>query len=460
MIRLLLGLSLLSILACSTKSKECQTVFFGGEIVNPTSDYVVLYKNDNYIDSVKLDKGNRFAFNLQGIDEGLYHFNHNPEFQYLYLQEGDSVLIRLNTKEFDESLVFSGQGSDVNNFLIEMYLAHEDEESLIYDYYGLEPDEFKVKMDSLKSAKIEHLIDLSEDNQLSDKAISVAKASIAYGDFIHREKYPFKHKWKKGSEKIPELDDSFYEYRKAINFNDANLTYFRPYVHFLKYHFGNVAYETCMKNCTAKEKPTFNYLHFNKHTLKLVDSLVHENELRDILFRNIAMEYLLKEHTPSKQCESFIEKFQSLSTNDKHEKEILQLYGNIQKLQAESNLPEVSVTNFEDQKVSLKDISRKKKTVFYFWSASQKGHFKNVLRRIAKLRKKYPDYNFVGISLKTSHTQWKSMVEDYNLDTSNQYFAGNFEKLQMAMIVDNLNKCVITKDTLVVDAFANLYTSL
>ena len=66
MTRLLLSLSLLSVLACSTKSRECPSVFFGGEIVNPTSDYVVLYRNDNYIDSVKLDEGNRFAFQSSG----------------------------------------------------------------------------------------------------------------------------------------------------------------------------------------------------------------------------------------------------------------------------------------------------------------------------------------------------------------------------------------------------------
>ncbi|MEP5913204.1 MAG: transaldolase, partial [Flavobacteriaceae bacterium] len=135
MIRLLLGLSFLAILGCSEKSRDCPSVFFGGEIVNPTSDYVVLYRNDSYIDSVKLDDGNRFAFNLQAIEEGLYHFDHSPELQYLYLQEGDSILIRLNTVEFDESLVFSGQGSEINNFLVEMYLAHEKEEPLIYKLY-------------------------------------------------------------------------------------------------------------------------------------------------------------------------------------------------------------------------------------------------------------------------------------------------------------------------------------
>ena len=50
-----------------------------------------------------------------------------PSFNICILQEGDSILIRLNTKEFDESLVFSGQGSEINNFLIEMFLAHEEE---------------------------------------------------------------------------------------------------------------------------------------------------------------------------------------------------------------------------------------------------------------------------------------------------------------------------------------------
>ncbi|WP_136465642.1 TlpA family protein disulfide reductase [Flagellimonas onchidii] len=460
MIRLLLGLSLLSILACSTKSKECQTVFFGGEIVNPTSDYVVLYKNDSYIDSVKLDKGNRFAFNLQGIDEGLYHFDHSPELQYLYLQEGDSILIRLNTKEFDESLVFSGQGSEINNFLIEMFLAHEDEKPLIYEYYGLKPNEFVMKMDSLKAVKTNHLIDLSTDNQLSEKVISVAKASIEYEDLIHREKYPFKHKWKKGANKIPELSNSFYEYRKSIDFNDANLTYFKPYIDFLKYHFGNVAYETCMKNCTAQEKPTFDYLHFNRHTLKLVDSIVQENDLRDILFRNIAMEYLLKEHTPSKQCESFIRKFQSLSTNDKHEEEILQLYGNIKKLQSKNNLPELFVTNSDGQKISLKDISRKKNAVFYFWSAVQKSDIKHTVKRVSKLQKKYPDHKFVGIGLKTSSKQWMELIEEYGMQKENQFYAENFKEIQTKLVIDNRYKCIISKDTLVVDAFANLYTSL
>lgn len=460
MIRFLLGLSFLSIMACSDKSRECPSVFFGGEIVNPTSDYVVLYRNDNYIDSVKLDEGNRFAFNLQAIEEGLYHFDHSPELQYLYLQEGDSILIRLNTVEFDESLVFSGQGSEINNFLIEMFLAYEKESSQVYDYYALNPDVFSQKIDSLRNLKIVYLEEMMQENEFSEKVLSIAKASIDYNSFIYKEKYPFYHKKKTDEETIHILDGDFYDYRNTIDLNNKNLAYFRPYFDFMKYHFGNLSYMACMQDCGALEKPVGKHLHFNKHKLKLVDSLVAETELRDILFRNIAMDYLLKEHDSNKECEIFINKFRALSTNDEHKEEIDHLYHGIQSLQPNGSLPDITVTNIDNREISLKEIvSKKKKTVFYFWTSVQKKHFKNVTKRVSKLQKKYPDYNFVGINLRTNHLQWLSMLEEYNLDKSNQFRGEDFKEMQTTMIIDGLNKCIIAKDTVIVDAFANLYTS-
>lgn len=98
--------------------------------------------------------------------------------------------------------------------------------------------------------------------------------------------------------------------------------------------------------------------------------------------------------------------------------------------------------------------------MIYFWTASQKRHFRNISQHINTLQKKYPDYRFVGINLKTSYPQWKLLLEEYGLETDNQFYGENFKEIQTNMVVDGLNKCVITKDTLVVDGFANLYTSL
>ncbi len=92
--------------------------YFGGQIVNPKHNYVVLYKNDNAFDSVKLDAHNRFSFRFDKLEGGIYKFSNQPEHQYIILEQGDSLLLRLNTMDFDESLVFSGKGAKKNNILI------------------------------------------------------------------------------------------------------------------------------------------------------------------------------------------------------------------------------------------------------------------------------------------------------------------------------------------------------
>nr|WP_298999051.1 transaldolase [uncultured Allomuricauda sp.] len=459
MTRLLLGLSFLSILSCSDGAKECPSVILSGEIVNPTSQFVVLYKDDAVIDSAKLNSNDRFSFKLQGIEEGLYHFDHSPELQYVYLQEGDSLLIRLNTIEFDESLVFSGQGSEINNFLVEMFLAHEDEEMMIYDLYKLPPNAFSQKIDSLRSRKIQQLEELVKENDLTENVFLMAKASIDYSSYLYKEKYPFYHKKKTGEETIHTLEDSFYGYRKTLNLNDHNLTYFRPYFDFMKHHLGNLAYMSCMKDCSDDGEVVISHLHFNKHILKLVDSLVKVPEIRNNLFRNVAMDYLLKEHNTNEESRIFIDKFKKLSTNDEHKKEIAYLYKGIKNLQPNESLPDLEVWNTDNQKVHLKEISKQKKTVFYFWTSTQKKHLKNILRHVAHLEKKHPDHSFVGISIRTSQPQWLKTLEEYGLDKNKQFRGEDFEKVQTAMIVDGLNKCVIAEDTLIVDAFANLYKS-
>src|SRR5690606_19760757 len=237
MVRYLLGLTLLTVTACSERSGEDRPVFFSGEIVNPKNDYVVLYHNDIFVDSVKLDANNRFSFKLEDAEEGLYYFSHSPEHQSIYFKGGDSILARLNTLEFDETLVYSGTGSTINNFMIEMYLAHEQEEPLIQNYYTLDPKEFSKKIDSLHHLKTTYLKEIEKESDFSDRVSAMAKAAIDYGTFIHKEKYPFDHKRKTGEDAFHELDGNFYAYRKNIDFENGDLVYYRPYFDFMKMHF-------------------------------------------------------------------------------------------------------------------------------------------------------------------------------------------------------------------------------
>ena len=449
-----------ALISCNTKKKKSPTTFFAGEIVNPTNDYVVLHKDDIIIDSCKLDENNRFAFNLNSIVEGLYHFDHNPELQYVYLKQGDSLMIRLNTSDFDESLVFSGIGEETNNFLLEMFLAYEEESPIINSYYILNPKKFASKIDSLRQHKLILLQELQTEIKLSDKSLEIINANIDYNYYAFLEKYPFKHKQRIGKKEVEKLPENFYDYRKNLDFNKKSLTYFRPYYNFMKYHFGNLSYMSCAKICENYPESFTRQLHYNKHKLKLIDSLVIEKNLRDNLFRFVAMDYLLNTHDNDVNNNIFIKEFHNLSENNKHISEINSLYKSIQNLQPKLNIPNLSVYNTEGEKVYLQDICKKKNVILYFWSGTRKKHFNNITKRVKSLEdKKNNEYVFYGINLNTDSTRWLTMIDNKNLERKNQYRATNDKALSDALIVDKLNKAIVIKDGVIVDAFSNLYRS-
>ncbi len=446
---------------CGKGDKGSQNVFFAGEIVNPTSEYVVLFKGDVALDSAKLDEQNRFAFKLDSISEGLYHFNHEPELQYVYLEKGDSLMIRLNTLYFDESLIFSGKGEDINNFLLELFLANEEEAGLVRSYYRLSANDFEEKIDSLKQIRLDALAELSKDKRLSDKKQKIARASVVYNYNTYKEEYPFKHKKFTGENVIDKLPEHFYDYRANLTFNDKDLTYLRPYYHFMNNHIGNLSYMTCTNDCGGVANGAVrNPLHFNLHKLRLIDSLVQEQELRDNLFRYVAFNYLLNVNDVEANNEKFINRFHKLSDNNRHMAEIDALYEGIINIQPHKEIPDVAVLDRDGNTISLQDIAGKQKTIFYFWSGTNRSHFENIKQRIAKLSNEKPEYRFVGINIKTPETVWKGLVETSDLDKEMQYHATDFDAITRSLVIDRLNKCIIIDDGRIVDAFADVYGSL
>ncbi|WP_430966271.1 TlpA family protein disulfide reductase [Spongiimicrobium sp. 2-473A-2-J] len=457
--KILFYLVLFLLASCGEGKNECPTVYFAGEIVNPTSSHVVLYKDDMVIDSAKLDENSRFSFLLDSVDEGLYHFYHEPEVQYIFLERGDSLQIRLNTIDFDESLIFSGTGEEINNFLLEIFLSNELEEESIASYYWLDPLEFSEKLDSLRNQKITLLESLMEEVTLTEAQVDMARASIDFSYYIYKEKYPFYHKKRTGEMGMDEFPCDFYAYRKSLDFDNRNLTYFRPYYNFMKYHFGNMSYMSCAENCGIDLHSIKNHLHFTKHTMALIDSMVTQKELRDNLFRNVAMDYLLKVNDTEENNKAFIDHFHELSGNNKHIDEITDLYAGIRSMQPDRELPDVKVLDSAGNHISIRDIAKDKDVVFYFWWGTQKGHFRNMTKQVAKLSIKHPDKTFVGINLDTDPLRWISILETSNLDKSKQFRSDNTSELRRALIVDHLNKGVITKDGRIANAFANMYTT-
>ncbi len=448
--------------ACGGNEKGATSTYFSGEIVNPTSDFVVLYRGEEVLDSARLDADNRFVISVDSIEPGLYHFVQKPEMQYVYLEPGDSMQMRLNTVSFDESLAFSGKGEVINNYLINLFLEAEAEDPLIRDTYTrMEPERFLSRMDSLKDDKLAALEQLRIDENLSDEAFEVARASILYKNFFYRERYPFWHRKLSPDKTFHELPDNFYDYRELISYNDPRLVFLRPYYDFMTYHIGNLAYMECQDSC-EEDSPTVNeQLHFNLHQLNLIDSLVTSGELRDNLFRTVAFEYLLKNDS-EENFEKFMADFHQVSGKNRHLGEIEELSESIRNLRPNHPIPSLQVESTEDQSVHLSEIDPgdgKKEVVFYFWSGPEPKHLMAISQKVRLLEDRHPELRFVGICMRTDREQWKRLIAEYGLDTKWQFRAEDFEHFAHTLVVYHPYKTIVCRNGLIVDGFANLNTS-
>ena len=458
MTRILLSTFVALLLGCSSTKKDSETVLFAGEIVNPTSDQVILLKGGIKVDSAKLDDKNRFKFKLASIENGLYHFNLAPEHQYVYLEKGDSLMVRLNTIYFDESLVFSGSNEETNNFLLELFLATEEEDSDMYsEYYKMEPVEFLDKITSLKQDKVNKLAELNSESLLSNEAMELLNGSIDYTYNRYKEIYPFRHKSKTAEENLHELPKDFYAYRNQVNYGDHTLTYLRPYYDFMKAHLGNLAYMSCLNDCENDFKNESRQLHYKKHKLHLIDSLVVEKELRDNLFRNVAFDYLLKRKDAPENTEVFLKEFKKVSKNNMHLEEIENLYEGIANLQPAKTIPDLDVVSYENESKTLTEIAANKKVLFYFWSGTNSRQYKNIFKRIAILKEKKPDHQLIGINIKTDYAQWKKIIASIGVDPSLQYHSNDFKELTEKLVLYPMNKAIITDNSVIVDGFSNIY---
>ena len=141
--KLLFIFLLLTFYSCKQSDTNNTLTYFGGQIINPKVDYVFLVKDGVTVDSTLLDDANKFLLQFKLEKEGLYLFKHGNEFLYLYLEPADSVLVRLNTWDFDESIVFTGRGAEKNNFLINLFIINELEDQNFYPFYNYDAETFE-----------------------------------------------------------------------------------------------------------------------------------------------------------------------------------------------------------------------------------------------------------------------------------------------------------------------------
>ena len=165
------------ILSSCSKEVDKNRIFFGGKIVNPSSTYVTLYKDNKTIDSLSLNLNYRFFKYYDSLETGIYKIEHIPEYKSVFLEKGDSIWTRINASSFDESIVYSGRGAAKNNFMMDLLLSFDKENSFLSSKYSSDSSTFTKLIDSLLIEKKNKWILMDSINQLSPIAQKITQAA-------------------------------------------------------------------------------------------------------------------------------------------------------------------------------------------------------------------------------------------------------------------------------------------
>lgn len=396
-------LSLVSLLSCNKKEEmTVDYALFSGKIINKQSDKVIVYGQDfKKVLTVKED--GTFSDTLRIPRNGKYNFAISPEQSSFHLEKGDQINLTIDTKKFDESIVYTGKSSDKNNYLATSYLMKET----FRDNYKLPPNEFKSKAKKQLEALNTNLKEVENETFKT-----FAETDNKYSYLSQINEYQGLHSRLNGLDELVELPNDFLNELKNITLdNEENFKNFDG--------FKNIVMSTIFKQASQIQ---------TEDSSKAIPFIILElaKEFKSQTIKNELVEsisfYL---NADSKNIESLYATIMEISTDDELKKELSAKYNNILKLKKGAVSPVfVDYENYDGNKTSLKDFKGK-----YVYIDLWATWCKPCIGEIPFLQALEKDYHkkkiaFVSISVDKleAHDAWKEMVAKKEL-TGVQLFA-------------------------------------
>jgi hypothetical protein len=451
---ILLSTTLLLLLSSCKKGfkSDDYVAYFGGEITNPSNPFILFCKDNNVIDTIKLDSKNRFFIKFDSLAPGLYTFRHEPEYQYIYFDKNDSIMLNVNAKDFDQSLIFCGRGDQKNNFLMEMYLRNEKDKNNMFEVFDYDVSKFIATIDS-SYAKSEAFYNKNKEEIKWNSNFDVyAKASLDFHHFSKKEWYPYIHHLRTGEDVIEKLPKDFYAFRKNIDCNNVALTNYSPYVMYLSHMLNNMSAINYHNHFTEVDLA----LKTNINKLNITDTLIKNEKVKNTILNNIAFTYLLEDQNMVNN-KTFLETYHKYSTDKSQKNEITKIGNAIQLLNVGNQLPEVWFIDNQGNTISSKTIATKN-TVFFFWSEKANAHFEAVHKKVLAFKAKYPNWQCVAVNLNDNQNDWNKILAKYQFNGILELRCKDFEDLKAKWAITKIHRTIVLdyKGT-IKNAFTNIF---
>ncbi len=389
------GILLVAFAACKN-SEPVNYTLFKGTIQNPSSERVMIIDGtNNLVKEMKVSEAGVFADTIFNAN-GYYTFNDGKEVATIYLQDGYDIDLSLNTKEFDESIKFSGKGSETNNYLAQKLLTREKMGSMA-DLYSLEEAAYLSKMNEFKGS-LEKSLETAEAD-FAEKE----KLNIKYEHLGHLSQYQSAHRYFAKKQDF-EVSESFPDPFEGIDLNnEEHYKEFNAFKRLVGSNFAKSAREKAAKDSISYEKASIAYL-------KELKSEVIKNDILLGLADQVSI--------MNPNSEELYKAIMEISTDEDLKARLTTQYELILKLAKGKDSP--TFENYENNAGGTTSLSDLKGKYVYIdvWATWCKPCIAEI-PSLKKVEAQYHDKNieFVSISIdvEKDHDLWKQMIKDENL---------------------------------------------
>lgn len=448
---LLIFLASLFFFSCKNSNTNIYT-YFGGKIINPKTDHVILYSQEKVIDTLYLDDKNKFFGKFENFDEGLYYFKHGngnvKSNNHIYIEQYDSLLVRLNTWDIEESIVFAGRGAERNNILVDCILEAKEERKLFYDFNSFEPNEFKVIVDSLKTIKNITYKDYLENHPNETKGFSeVLKIALTYPLYSNIEKYPFMYSKIKKSDDFLMLDENFYNHRQDVEYNNKSLMYYPQYSYYIFNYLYNKTYSLGHSPLSKEYSSKFTI-----DLLNIINDEIESEITRNAFLKQTVIGHFYNKSTCNINKEPF-EVYFKLSSNEDDILQVKNLINDTRAVDIKKNLTDFYVYDYTNVKHSINKVINDRNVVLFFWNPKNVSET-YIKSRMEYLEDKYSNIDFIQI--KFSGDLKKSIK---NLDIQKQFYINSDCKANSFLTSKMPRSILINKNGKILNGYASISSS-
>lgn len=402
-------------------AQQMTTVY--GQIIHPKGKQVYLRYYQDYIayeeitaDSAALDKKGNFR--MEFIWERPYPvtFFHGDEITEMFLSPGDSLRLTLDTKQFDETVVYEGRGAEVNNYLAQKTLTFGP---MSAEPYKLLEKEFLAYDDSMTNARFQFFTKHFSKTPVNNPSFQAFKdyelEEIYYQSVNLRISYPQLHPYLNRASGQKVVSEKYYDFLGDVPPYDESAILSPSYFEYLVGHVDKEISKIYMQDTTQS-------------MTDLKSGYIEEKlsgDIREYIYAYWIYDLLIEQRDIGEGV-AVLDRFRQASPGSRYVPMLEETLLLTSSLAPGSPAPDFTCLDTEGKEVSLSDF-RGKIVYMDIW-ATWCGPCRSEIPHAEKLgdEMRNEDVVFLCVSIDGDENAWKEFVKKKNMHGVHVLSEGEF----------------------------------